>query len=93
MTVRELDDRMSSREFVDWAAYFEAEPWGEERADLRMGIMAALTANIHASRGKRFAPGDFMPKFGVPIERDVKDLAAIMDFGARLHNAILEQSR
>jgi hypothetical protein len=53
------------REFSYWMAYHEREPWGEKRADLRSGIVAATVAN--ANRGKDtdpFSPGDFMPEFG-----------------------------
>ncbi len=37
--------RLSSREIVYWLAYFRLDPWGEERADVRAGVMAlsALT--------------------------------------------------
>lgn len=55
---------MSARELDEWAAYYSLEPWGEERADLRMGILAAVMAN--AWRGKNqqaYKPADFMPKF------------------------------
>jgi hypothetical protein len=62
MTVEELSGRMSSRELSEWAAYFAIEPFGEERADLRAGIVASTIANVHAGRkGKPFAPVDFMP--------------------------------
>lgn len=45
-------------------AYEELEPFGEERADLRAGIIAALIANIHRDRQMRpkaYVPLDFMP--------------------------------
>lgn len=43
------------------------EPWGEERADFRMGILASIFANIHRRRSQRaFRPQDFMPRYGVP---------------------------
>ncbi len=64
MTVAELDRRMSSRELTEWMAYFEVEPWGEERADLRSGIVASVIANANRDPKKRkqpFAPADFMP--------------------------------
>lgn len=61
---------MPGHVFADWQRYFVAEPFGENRADLRMGIM---TANIRAalsgisaqlagkSKGQTFKPTDFMP--------------------------------
>lgn len=56
---------MSNREFVEWQAYFGIEPFGEERADLRAGIVAATVANAAGGRGKGRAakPTDFMVDF------------------------------
>ena len=40
------------------------EPQGEERADLRAGIVASTVANTNRGKGKKaFEPVDFMPKF------------------------------
>jgi hypothetical protein len=58
---------MTSRDVAEWKAYFSIEPFGEERADLRMGILASLIANVHRDRKKKFepfTPADFMPGFG-----------------------------
>jgi hypothetical protein len=54
-------------------AYDRVEPFGEERGDLRAGIVAATVAN--ANRGKNskpYAPGDFMPKFAEKTEGIVR---------------------
>jgi hypothetical protein len=50
-------------------AYYEMEPFGEERADLRSGIVASTVANAHRDakrRRKPFRPLDFMPRFDGP---------------------------
>lgn len=48
-------------------AYFKLEPFGEERADLRTGILASLVANIASKKGgKKYMPKDFMPVFDKP---------------------------
>ena len=56
---------MSNREFVEWQAYYGLEPFGEERADLRAGIVSATVANAAGGRGKGRAakPTDFMVDF------------------------------
>ena len=57
---------MSAKEFGEWMAFYTLEPFGEQRADLRMGILAALTANIARDEKRRARPyevDDFMPKF------------------------------
>lgn len=57
--------QMPARLFAEWQAYFQVEPWGEERADLRAGIVAATVANPWRKEGSEpFKPEDFMPKFG-----------------------------
>lgn len=54
--------QMSAVTFVDWQRYASLEPFGEERADLRAGIVASTIANCLAGReGKAFSPEDFMP--------------------------------
>lgn len=60
---------MSSREFAEWAQFYELEPWGEERADIRSGIVASTIANANRDAKKRkkpFTVEDFMPRFGQP---------------------------
>jgi hypothetical protein len=46
--------------------YYEIEPWGEQRADLRAGIVASTMANTARDpkkKAKPFEASDFMPKF------------------------------
>lgn len=64
---------IDSREFTEWQAYWQLEPWGEGRADLRAGIIASTLANIHRTgNAPLFTPQDFMPTFDarVPDEDD-----------------------
>jgi hypothetical protein len=51
-------------------AYYSLDPWGEERADLRSGIVAATMVNLQRDprKGKPVSPDAFMPKFGGPPE-------------------------
>lgn len=63
----ELGHRLSSRELSEWMAYYELEPWGEDRGDLRAGIVASVIANVNRDPKQRrapFEPQDFMPEFG-----------------------------
>jgi hypothetical protein len=66
--VDDLLGRISSRELSEWMAYAQMEPFGEERADLRAGIIAATIANMNRDpkkRAKPFGPEEFMPKFDI----------------------------
>lgn len=62
-TVRELLSRIDARELAEWEAYYSLDPWGQERADLRAGTIAATVANSHSTSGG-FKPSDFMPQYG-----------------------------
>lgn len=53
---------MSWQQLLDWFEFYQLEPFGEERADLRNGIACALLANVNRGRSsKAFVPTDFMP--------------------------------
>ena len=81
MTVAELGDRMSSRELSEWMAYYSIEPFGDERADLRSGIVASTIANVNRDPKKQktpFKPVDFMAFVERP-ETTSTDLAAKFD--------------
>ena len=73
LDVEGLKDRLSSRVFAQWMAYASIEPFGEERADVRAGIIASVIANVNRDRKKRpepFAPQDFMPFVERPAPED-----------------------
>ena len=72
MTVAELLARIDSAELTEWMAYSQIEPFGEERADLRAGIVASTTANVWSGKGKSFKPSDFMPKFDAKPARGIE---------------------
>lgn len=64
MTVAELLDRMSSAEFSEWMAYYDLEPFGEERADFRQALTTSAVHNSLQAQTKSpkwTKPGDFMP--------------------------------
>ena len=61
MTVEELLRRVTSRELSEWMAYYSVEPFGEDRADLRSGIIASLIYNTNRGKDQSpLSPKDFM---------------------------------
>lgn len=57
---------MAPHHLGEWLAYHRIDPWGEYRADLRMGIHASVLANVNRDASKKpepFRPVDFMPNF------------------------------
>lgn len=43
---------MSSAEFTDWQAYYKIEPFGAERDNWHMGVLAALFYNLRRHKSK-----------------------------------------
>jgi hypothetical protein len=68
---------MTSPQFAEWMAYSRLEPWGEERDDLRMGIVASTVANVNRSKDRKpYKPTDFMPSFE-PVSEE-EQVAALL---------------
>ena len=55
---------LSHAEFEDWLTYYQLEPWGEERADLRMARQVWATLQPHSKKklDERKFVFDFAPK-------------------------------
>lgn len=63
-TARELTAALTAGELAEWEAYYGLEPWGEQRADLRAGIIAATAAAPWRKAGSPPPrPTDYMPRF------------------------------
>jgi len=76
MTVRELKSRLTYNEFTEWMAYYQLEPFGEFRSDLRNGALCSLIANIKRDPKRRsspYEPKDFMPFLDDPELEDEGD--------------------
>lgn len=43
--------RMTWEQFFEWFQYFQEEPFGEDRADLRAGSIVASIYNVNRSKG------------------------------------------
>ena len=74
MTVARLSAEMTAREFKEWQAYFDIEPFGEKRADLRAGIVASTVHNMQTRHSLK--PSDFMPDFGPKRRQTVAEMQA-----------------
>ena len=82
------------QEFALWKAYQRIEPWGEMRADLRMGILACVMASPHVKKGTRLKPSDFMPDFtGKSKKQTSEQMMATMKAFAAAHNAAIKKKQ
>lgn len=62
MTVEELAQRMTAREFAEWQVYESVEGLPGSRADWQRAMHTAITANVHRKKGsKAHTPSDFIP--------------------------------
>jgi len=78
---------MTSYEFAEYIALEEISPFLEERADLRIGILCALIANVNRDAKKRpdpFVPADFMPF----VPEEVRKRGKQKSLGNRLFAAL-----
>lgn len=46
---------------TEWQAYYDLEPFGDIRADLRAGIVSSTIANVMGDQKQLTSPADFMP--------------------------------
>lgn len=73
----------------EWMEYAKRKPFGEERADLRMGILASALINIQLAKGQRHTrPIDFMPFSKGSVARTKQtpaQMVAVLKGVAQLH--------
>lgn len=81
---------VDSRELTEWMLIYREDPWGGFRSDLHAGIVASTMANVMKSKGKSYAPKDFMPKFEPPKQQGLKEMLAVMKAFAHSHNSRLK---
>lgn len=82
VNVNKMLDEIGMPQLTEWMAYYQLEPFGEERADFRMARLAATMVNMWRDQDKSNAvtEADFMPNFeqGQEPERP-EDVAAAWD--------------
>lgn len=77
---------MSWTQFVMWQRYYSLEPFGEERDDLRAGVIASTMANIHRDRDKHpeaFQAAEFVLKYGEPPAKPKPSIHTAEGWAAR----------
>lgn len=85
-TLDELGQRMTAAEFGLWIALWEDEPWGDVRADIRGGAVAATVANyagrMRPENSAAAQPHDFMPYLKGPEKAPAPEPDPIAHFKA-----------
>jgi len=60
---------MPLAEYRSWLEFYEVEPFGDFRADLRAGVIASTVTRMLGAKGARPKPLDFMPIVTRQLER------------------------
>jgi hypothetical protein len=88
-------DAMPASEFFEFYLAEQLMPFGEKREDIRIGILAALVANMFAGhRSETFSPEDFMiPEPQQPKPQSTEEILEIMLRLQKAQNAYLQQTQ
>lgn len=57
---------MTAKQFFEWIAFDELEPFGEERDDIRTASIVQMIHNVNVKAGHQKKLSDFILKFGDP---------------------------
>jgi hypothetical protein len=80
---------LSFKELGLWAAKWETDPWGEERADLRNAVTTYVVAEVNRNRKVKatpYKPLDFMPYAQKDQHARNKDLSARLKAAFKRNN-------
>ena len=92
MSVRKAQKEINAAEFAEWVAYYSLDPFGEERADLRIAQLDAIIATVNAPKGRRFRPKDFMFDFTKHGRRmGQNEIAQQLMLFAKAHNEAIKR--
>jgi hypothetical protein len=90
---KRAQEELSPDEFNSWCAYYQIQPFGEQRQDFRFGMMLSMMANIHRQKGgKSYRPFDFMPWADRPQMTSDQMHRNLAQF-AKMHNARMKAKR
>jgi hypothetical protein len=65
-----LLERLTSKQFGEWVAFYSIDPFGDQRGDLQAAIVAATVSNRLRNKTEKPAqPIDFMPFYREPEQK------------------------
>ena len=85
MSVHRAQQEVSSREFVEWAAFYGLEPFGDMREDFRIAQLCSIMANAwRGKRGRTYRLKDFMPFLHSPHRFETPDHNKVAQMAERM---------
>lgn len=85
---------MTAPQLAQWLDYYQVEPWGEDRADLRNAQLMALLFNLFRRRGT--APkraSDFMLRFGRRARQTPRQMFEVLKMAAAFSGFRVEKGK
>jgi hypothetical protein len=85
----EVAESLNTVDIAELMAFDRIEPFGEERADLRMAIVACTIANANRGKGqKAFKVDDFMPKFEPRKRQTPQQMSRMLNMIAKANKKV-----
>ena len=85
---------LTHRDYQDWMELYREDPWDQDRADLRAGIIASAALAPYAKQGRQPKPADFMPYVKTKVKQmSEESMKAIIQKVAPRWNATCEKLR
>jgi len=89
---------MTARQFREWEQYFQLEPFGDEREDVRNAGVREMVYNVAVKAKDRKPLIDFLLKIGRPLRADrktpeqvkVEEQASMAIFISAQQNALMQ---
>jgi hypothetical protein len=99
-TIKELSEKLDSRELTEWMVYYSMEPWGSQIEGYRDALSCATVANagLFSSapkllKTKPFHPSDFLVKSAANMKQEVwQQQKLTMENNMNQHNTKLEKA-
>jgi len=89
MSVKQAQREIDSHEFSEWMSYWQIEPFGPEREDMRHGVVAATIANVNRDPKtvpEPFDAADFFPRLSAV--RSSEDSETVVAAGPTLEDKV-----
>jgi len=90
MSVAEAQQKVSSKEFVDWMAYELIEPSEPKRSDIQAALICTIIANAHRAKGKAFTIEDFLLEFGKE-EKETRRFPTAKELKLKMQSWLMSQ--
>jgi len=86
MSVRRAQQEIDAPEFTEWIAYYNLEPFGQVRDDIRIGHAACCIASAIGVKNAKVS--QFMPDFGKKRKpQSAEEMRATLMAAFGVHNA------